>query len=58
MVGNSKNDIAAGINAGCYTAYLTDTTNKQQYIEELHCVLVCKDLLDFVNTFLEPWWEE
>ena len=46
MVGDGKNDILAGKNAGCRTAYLSDSnTDKNEYGQDL----TVSSLLDFVQ---------
>ncbi len=47
VVGDSKSDIQAGINAGCKTALVNDLNNN--YGQDL----TCKNLLEFVNSILK-----
>lgn len=48
MVGDDNRDIQAGMNAGCIPVLLTKT----QSITIMENVLICENLLDFVNDFL------
>ena len=53
MVGDSKDDIEAGINAGCKTALLTGQNSINKKDHSYHQTVMSEDLRDFTEKYLK-----